>query len=405
MWIERAILASSREDRQSWIQVFVGPRQCGKSSLLSRIGSGRYSHVTLDDLQMRTLAERDPALFLEQNPLPLIIDEVQYSPNLLPELKRIVDIHKLRILETGSAQDSFHFRPIALVTGSNRILLDKAVRESLVGRARYFLLNTLSVGEIHKAIPSMPLSRIVFNGGWPEIYASDGISTVVYLNDYIRTYIEKDIVQSAGIEKHREFLLVLRLLAARTGQLMELSSIANQSGVRANTVRDWIGVLEKMGVVSILEPHSDNLNKRLTKTPKVYFLDTGLAVRLQGWSESEPVMNSPQGGHLFETLVLAELVKFINNFSKPWSLRFWRTKEKEEIDFVLQVSPGRAIILDAKLGIQSVSPIEVPATFKKSFPDTTEILIVSAGGERRMLSKTCQQVPLTKLVEVLLEIE
>ena len=148
------------------------------------------------------------------------------------------------------------------------------------------------------------------------------ISVKTYLNDYIRSYVEKDILISAGIQKISEFHRVLSLLSARTGQLLEYSSIAQDSGVSSVTVKEWTSVLERADLIYLLKPYFNNLNKRLIKSPKLYFLDTGLAVRLQGWQEILPLFNSPQIGSLFETLVLAEMIKFIRNYRKDWQIFF-----------------------------------------------------------------------------------
>jgi len=216
MLIERDIAKRLREDRGVYVHILIGPRQCGKSTLFFALGNGRVNEVTLDDFQMRNMAQRDPALFLNQFSPPLIIDEIQYAPNIFPEIKRIVDhLKRERILK--SQQDPIEVQ--FYLTGSNQILLDIQVKETLVGRASYYYLNTLSVHEIKKAFPNLPLTEILFKGGWPELYTNKFLDPVQYLNDYIRNYIEKDIVVSAGVIKKKEFHTVLGMLAARTGNV------------------------------------------------------------------------------------------------------------------------------------------------------------------------------------------
>ena len=306
MWIHREISTFLEEMAETEvIQIVIGPRQCGKSSLFWKMGKD-YSEVTFDDLQTRTLAQNDPSLFLSTQKSPLIIDEVQYAPNIFSELKKVVDqIKRKRLSENNSneATISTQYR----LTGSNQILLDKNVKETLVGRAGYYYLNTLSVSEIKRSFPEMPIQTIMFMGGWPELYISK-TSSVKYLNDYIRNYIEKDIVLSAGITRQREFQIVQGMLAARTGEFLNYSGIANHSGVRSVTVKEWVSILERSGLIYLLPPTSSNLNKRLSKSPKIYFLDTGLSCRLQGWQEETPMFYSSQAGGIFETLVLAEIV-------------------------------------------------------------------------------------------------
>lgn len=219
------------------IQVLLGPRQCGKSTLFAALYpmsehiTKAYNEVTFDDLQMRQLANTDPALFLQQFEPPLLLDEVQYVPNLFPELKKTIDQIKLK----NVLQPSHMKLPNVMyrLTGSNQILMDKNVKESLAGRASYFHLNTLSVHEIIHALPTTTLKEILFKGGWPELYTNHLLSVTQYLNDYIRSYIEKDIAQSSGIQKLAEFLTVLRLCAARTGQEIDYSDIQKDSGASA----------------------------------------------------------------------------------------------------------------------------------------------------------------------------
>jgi predicted AAA+ superfamily ATPase len=400
MWIEREIIQELLRPTEAYIQILIGPRQCGKSSLLWYIGKDRYKEITFDDLQMRNLAETDPAFFLSQQKPPLIIDEVQYAPNIFPELKKIVDTIKK---ETISGKPP-HARPLFRLTGSNQILMDKNIKETLAGRAEYYYLNTLTVSEILKAFPSLNPHEILIKGGWPEIYTGAGLNTIRYLNDYIRNFIEKDIVLSSGISKQKEFNTVLGMLAARSGEYLNCSAIANASGVKSVTVKEWVSILERTGLVYLLQPVEKNLNKRLIRTPKIYFLDTGLAARLQGWTELQPLMLSSQAGHLFESLVLSEIVKFSANSGKYLKISVWRTKEGEEVDFVVEGSDGRAAAFDSKMGIHSVQPESLPPSFAKNFPEIKELVIVSIGGERKYISPGCLQVPISRLTEYLKEL-
>jgi len=289
------------------------------------------------------------------------------------------------------------------MTGSNQLLIDKNIKESLAGRASYFYLNTLTVHEIQRALASTGIQAILFKGGWPELYIDQALSPVQYLNDYIRSYIEKDIVLSAGVQKQEVFNVMLGLLAARTGMLLDYANIARDSGIQAVTIKEWISILQRTALVYCLKPYASNLNKRLTKTPKFYFLDTGLAARLQGWQDPVPLMTSPQAGALFETLVFAEIFKFIQNYGKDWQLYLWRTKEGEEIDFLIVTKSGKIIALDAKMSVQNVQPGKLPASFKKLFPQIETIVLVTFGGNRIQLSKECLVVPISQLHEFLLD--
>lgn len=263
-------------------------------------------------------------------------------------------------------------------------------------------MNTLSVHEIIRAIPAVKLNQIMFQGGWPELYSNPQLNPIQYLNDYINNYIEKDIVISAGIIKKKEFHTVLGMIAARTANILNHSSLAKDSGVKSVTINEWISILERTQLLYLLPPVESNLNKRLTKSPKVYFLDTGLAVRLQGWLESRPLLQSPQAGALFETLVLSEIVKCANNFGKNWKISMWRTKEGEEVDFIIKNEKGDILALDSKLGILGVDPIKIPPSLAKTFPQLSQIIVVSYDGKRQMISKECLQVPLSQLTPFLL---
>ncbi|MAZ77649.1 MAG: hypothetical protein CMF39_03120 [Legionellaceae bacterium] len=399
MYIDRDI-ATRLSGSAMPVQFVIGPRQCGKSTLLSHVASGQFKEITFDDLQLRNLANQDPRLFLDQFLPPVLLDEVQYVPNLFSEIKRRVDELKKQRLIDGSLVST-----LFCMTGSNQLLIDKNIKESLAGRVSYFYLNTLTVHEIQRASSAVNIQTILFKGGWPELYIDHSLSSVQYLNDYIRSYIEKDIVLSAGVQKQAAFNAVLGLLAARTGRLLDYANIANDSGVQAVTIKEWVGVLQRTALAYRLKPYMSNLNKRLTKTPKFYFLDTGLAARLQGWQDATPLLTSPQAGPLFETLVFAEIFKFIENYGKDWEIYLWRTKEGEEIDFLVVTKSGKVIALDAKMSTQQVQPAKLPASFKKMFPQVEHLVLVTFGGTRLQVSKGCLAVPIAHLHDFLLEVE
>ena len=197
---------------------------------------------------------------------------------------------------------------------------------------------------------------------------------------------------------------MLGLLAARTGMLLDYANVARDSGIKSVTVKEWVGLLQRTDLVYCLKPYASNLNKRLTKAPKLYFMDTGLATRLQGWQDQTPLMMSPQVGALFETLVFDEIYKFIQNYAKDWQLYLWRTKEGEEIDFVIMTESGKVLALDAKIGMHNVQPVELPASFKKHFPEVSTLLLVTFGGQKLQLSKGCLALPISALHDFLKQI-
>lgn len=344
MWIKRDLLKflQAHKDQNLPIKVLRGPRQVGKTSLLNHLKTHKL--VLFDDLSIRNLAETNPSFFLDQFTGPLILDEATLAPQIFPEIKKRVDVERRCFQETG--------KPITLdiwITGSNQTLLQKAVRESLAGRANYYFLNTLSVHEWNSTFEKdFSLQEFFMRGGWPELHALPHLNAIHYLNDFISTFIEKDIVSAAGIEKKAAFSKALQLVSGRIGQLFNASDIAKNIGVDTTTVQSWISLFEQNGVLRLLSPYFTNLNQRLIKTPKIYFEDVGLAVRLQGWNQFEPILLSPYFGSLFENLVLSEITRFFLNRGEPPEIYFIRSKEQVEIDFLLQFPNQKFIAIEVK---------------------------------------------------------
>lgn len=352
MWIYRDISDILIKNRE-FIQVLRGPRQCGKSSLFLNLDPS-FKELSLDDPALRRLAENDPELFLKQfGDEKIFIDEAQYAPALFPSLKRKVDLLK-RERKKASAT-------VIRLSGSNQVLMDKNIKESLVGRASFFDLNTLSVAEI-KRYKDLPIQEILYKGGWPELYVDETKDVKKYLDDYINSYVEKDIILAAGIKKSHEFLKFIALLAGRVGNLLDFASLGRDAGVDSKTIKEWISILEKMHIIALVKPYFSNLSSRLIKSPKVYFLDTGLACRLQGWTSANPILTSPQQGGLFENLVFAELFKTNINFQLGWEIFHWRSKDGEELDFVIQQDPLNFIFIEAKVTAQ---PLKKSEDFKE----------------------------------------
>lgn len=389
IWIKRDISQIFQENTDA-IQILRGPRQCGKSSLILNLDLD-FKELSLDDPSLRELAQNDPELFLRQfDSQKLFIDEAQYAPALFPSLKRKADLYKRNPKNIPQT--------ILRLTGSNQILMDRNIKESLSGRASFFDLNTLSIAEILAAKTSS-IQDILFKGGWPELHASANRDTKKYLDDYINSYIEKDIVLAAGIQKSREFLKFVRLLAGRVGGILDLSGLSRDANVDSKTIKDWISVLERMHIISLVMPFSSSLSSRLIKSPKVYFLDTGLACRLQGWTSAEPILTSPQQGSLFENLVFSEIFKLNNNYQLGWQIYHWRSREGEEIDFLIQKNPNEFIFIEAKVSAMKIRNLteypEVRKVFQKKLP---EIIICHQEGEHILN----QQVPVASLKKFLL---
>lgn len=362
MWINRDI-SESLQSNHDIVQILRGPRQCGKSSLLLKLDPS-FEEVSLDDPSMRSLAQRDPELFLKQfGSKKIFIDEAQYAPNLFPSIKRRVDLIKRQ-----SKKDR---ETIFRLTGSNQILMDQNIKESLAGRASFFDLNTLSISEI-LASKKIAIQEILFLGGWPEIHSGGVKNPKKFLDDYISSYIEKDIVLSAGIQKGVEFLRFVQMLAGRTGQLLEFASFGRDLGIDSKTIKEWVSVLARMNIVALVPAFSTNLSSRLIKAPKIFFIDTGLACRLQGWTDANPILTSPSQGNLFENLVFSEIYKMNINYQLGWKIFHWRSRDGEEVDFLVQTGPNRFLFLEAKVsfsaGAKNVDHPEVKKVFKRELP-------------------------------------
>lgn len=339
-WIPRDFDPAAIAARALPIKVLKGPRQVGKTSVLERLGT--HQVVYFDDAGIRSRAHENPRLFLDSLPSRLVLDEAALAPELFNELKRRVDEDR-RILRSGGrpARDPLD----VWVTGSNQTLLARNVRESLAGRASYFDLNTLSIHELDRA---GGLPDLLLRGGWPELQVSPRLDSVRYLNDLISTFIERDIVSAAGIERHVAFTKCLQLTAARIGQLMNYSEIASLCGVELTTVQSWLGLLEANGILRRLQPQATNLNQRLIKSPKFYFEDVGLATRLQGWTEPQPLLLAPVAGFLIENLAVTEVARFFVNRGLPPRLNHVRSKEKVEVDLLVHLSDGRTVAIEVK---------------------------------------------------------
>jgi len=316
-----------------------GPRQVGKTTLLESIAEVNRKRVTLDDPQLRSLAKSDPALFLSSYPPPVLIDEVQYAPELFPYIKMRVD----RSSQTGQYW----------LTGSQPFHLMKNVSESLAGRVAILTLQGLSTAEIaaRTEVPFVPrmeqpspgsiltraeVAEKIFRGSFPQLEAIPETDVTLYMRSYVATYLERDIRELVKAEHEHEFATFLSCLAARTGQLLNASNIAQDVGISPTTIRSWISILESSGVILALHPYRTNLTKRATATPKLYFTDTGLATHLCGIRSPEELERSSIFGHLFENMAVISILKSWWNSGLDCQASFYRDREGHEIDMLIQ---------------------------------------------------------------------
>ena len=352
------------------IVMVCGQRQVGKSTMLHHIKEEGRRYVSFDDRNARRIAAEDPALFFETYGYPLLIDEFQRVPSILIEMKKIVDERALAGKDTGG---------MFWLTGSQKFKMMKDVSESLAGRIAVFDLAGLSKAEIEGRAPSFfhpdieslkerektvkkksihEIYEEIFRGSMPKLRTSDLDRDRFYM-DYVNTYLERDIKDLARVGKINEFYDFLVFMAARTGQKLKYEDIAKSIGISAPTAKEWVTILERSGVIHILRPYYSNISKRLVKTPKMYFMDTGLAAYLCRWPDAATIENGAMDGAFLETYVVTEIIKSYYNAGKALDLYYYRDIDKKEID--LLVAEG-----------DSIYPIEIkkgkePAGADKNF--------------------------------------
>lgn len=299
----------------------VGPRQSGKTTLAQTIFP-KYSYINLEQPDLRRFAQNDPLAFLAQYNDKVILDEIQRVPELFSYLQVKVDADK----KMGQY----------VLTGSQHFLMLQSITQTLAGRISMFHLYPLSFEELqnskkqHKNLYSQ-----IWYGGYPRLY-DQKISPVIWLNNYIQTYIDRDVSLISQITNLKTFEIFLYVLAGRTGQLLNLSALCNDIGVSHNTIKSWINLLETSGIIFLLRPFYANISKRLVKMPKIYFTDTGLVCRLLGIEEDKQLATHPLYGSIFETHIVIEYLKYYFNRGLSPNIFFWRDKTGLEADLYLE---------------------------------------------------------------------
>ena len=323
-----------------------GPRQAGKTTL-SRMAFPDKPYVSLEDPDTREFAATDPRRFLARYPDGAILDEAQRSPDLFSYLQTHADMDGRMGLY--------------ILTGSQQFGLLSGITQSLAGRVGMVQLLPFSSGELQEAgkLPET-LDALLYKGSYPPLY-DRRLSPTQWYAGYVTTYLERDVRQLINVRDLAVFQRFVRLCAARTGQLLNLSSLANDCGITHNTVKAWISILEASYILFLLPPHHRNFNKRLVKTPKLYFYDTGLAAWLLGVQSADQIAIHSQRGALFETWVVGELLKGRYNRSLPSNLFFWRDNTGNEVDVIvdqgltlmpIEIKSGQTISVDYFSGLR-----------------------------------------------------
>ena len=322
--------------------VVTGARQTGKTTLIKAFASSiqNIQYVTLDYPQLRSLAKTDPELFLQQYKQPLIIDEIQYAPELLPYIKIKIDEDR---------HNGMYF-----LTGSQMFRLMKNVSESLAGRAGLLQLYGFTRAETmgYKEKIFIPSKNLVpntseditsifdkiFRGSMPQMVVDETLTTESFFGEYVQTYLERDIRELIEIKNEHKFLQFISCVASRTGQELNLSDIAKDVGIDAKTCDSWLSLLVTSGIVFLLQPYSGNTIKRIVKRPKIYMMDTGLACYLSLWNNPRALEVSAMAGNIFETYVISEIIKTYTNAGLDVRSRFsyYRDNNGKEIDFLIE---------------------------------------------------------------------
>jgi len=304
------------------VLTLLGPRQSGKTTLARHLFPN-FDYRSLENPDERSFAIEDPKGFLNGLGKNCILDEFQRTPQLSSYIQGIVD-------EPGNNRKF-------VLTGSNGLLLVDSITQTLAGRTELFELPTLSYQEIVEKNKSMTLNDYLFKGGYPRIY-KDKLNPTKWLRSYFQLYVEKDIRQITNIKNIDAFERFVKLAAGRAGQLLNVNSLANETGVSAPTISQWISALKTTFICFTLQPHFKNFNKRIVKSPKLYFYDTGLLCYLLGINDPKQLDTHPLRGHIFENFIISEFYKNRLNTAQENNLYYWRDQKGHEIDLVLDYS-------------------------------------------------------------------
>ncbi|MBC8390430.1 MAG: ATP-binding protein [Actinobacteria bacterium] len=357
MYIKRLIEKTILNTLKAFpVLIITGARQSGKTTLLKHLFSNTFNYISLDELDIRSLAINDPREFLARFKAPLIIDEIQNAPQLLPYIKAVVDRERV----------NGRF----IITGSQQFPLMKNVSESLAGRAAILNLYPFMIEEItgnylteEKSInnflkkissqkistsPKIDLGTWLLGGGYPGLFVNSQISKNIWFSSYIQTYIDRDVRGNIKNENLNDFERFLKLIAGRTAQKLSYSNLSRNIGLSVPTIKSWISLLQTNSIIYLLQPYYRNFGKRIIKSPKIYFLDTGIAAYLVGIQTREHLLNSPMGGALFETFIVTNFLKRFSALDTNPSLYYWKNIGGIEVDLLVEYN-NKLIPIEVKL--------------------------------------------------------
>lgn len=353
----------------------IGPRQSGKTTL-TRHAFRRKPYVNLENPDLRRFAIEDPRGFLSQYRNGAVIDEAQRAPLLFSYLQQVLDENK----NPGQF----------ILTGSNNFLLQENISQSLAGRIAYLNLLPFSYYELPRRA-SVGLNEIIFKGLYPPLY-DQPVTPSAWFANYIRTYIERDVRQVKNITDLNAFEKFLRLCAGRTGQLLNMNSLAVETGVDNKTIGSWIGILESSYILFRLYPHHRNFNKRVMKMPKLYFYDTGLVCALLGITNVQQLDFHPHFGSLFENFIISELIKLRYNRAQNNNFWFWRDNTGHEVDVVAEEA-GKLYAMEIKSGKTITNEFFSGILFWHKISGARTGVVIYAGDTPRRRSDNIEVIP------------
>ncbi len=411
MYIKRTVEKAIKECGRSFPCIVIyGPRQVGKSTTVNEIFGDKYRKVTLDDTDDRLLAEQNPKLFLENYGYPLIIDEIQKVPKLLDAIKKIIDEKREQWLKNNKSRELLY-----ILTGSNRFELQEGIADSLAGRCGVVEMASFTMAEkcgyesnvFHPELNILygversgrkyksrkEIFEDIFTGGMPDI-CTGVAKRDIYFKAYINTYIEKDILKLIAVSSELQFRNFLSVLALRTAQELHYDEIANSVGIDVRTCKKWLSILQTSGIVYLLQPYMANVSKRIIKSPKIYFMDTGLCAYLCKWQSAEMLSDCAMSGAFFETFVVSEIVKNLqaHNIEAKDYLYYYRDIDQKEVD-LLYVTADALYPIEIKKSVSPTKPTKNFSVLSKFNMEIKTGLVIDTCDKIRPINENAYSIP------------
>ncbi|MCR5150792.1 MAG: ATP-binding protein [Clostridiales bacterium] len=392
--------------------VIYGPRQVGKSTTADVLFSAKYGKVTLDNSADRLLAQSNPRLFLETYQWPIIIDEIQKAPNLLDEIKIIIDNQRLQWLKSGEKQQLMY-----ILTGSNRFELQQRISDSLAGRCGIIDMQSFTVAEKYQVKAKLfnpdikqllatekttdrsyrtrrQIFEDIFTGGMPDICTGTSEKNT-YFKSYVNTYIEKDVRKLIDASSELQFRNFISIIAMRTAQELHYDAISNDVGIDTRTCKKWISILETSGIIYLLHPFMPNISNRIIKAPKLYFMDTGLCSYLCRWPNAEMLETCAMNSAFFETFIVSEIIKNYLAFGIDPNgfLFYYRDKDQKEVD-LLYIDHNDIYPIEIKKGINPTKPNKNFKVLEKYKMNIKPGLIIDSCDKIRPINENAYHFPI-----------